>query len=349
MTEPFAKPVSGVPSDGETLRRPRVFAPTEAADLPATIEALSEDDVTVDAVAKPPRLLGWLGRIVWAAGGLLVSLALGLAAERLVADLFASNEWLGWLAIGLLVVLVVALIAIIIREAAALMRLRALDRLKRDAATALITDTPKAGSAVTTELLAIYAGRADLARGRQQLQADQSQVFDGAEHVKLAERLLMTQLDARAKALTAASARRVALVTTVSPRALIDIAFVIFESVRLGGDIARLYGARPGIIGAWRLLGAILAHMAVTGGLVLTDGVVEQLLGQGLAAKLSARLGEGVVNGLMTVRVGIAAMRVVRPLPFAALPQPMVKDFIPELANVLNAEKRGGSSGQARG
>ena len=29
---------------------------------------------------------------------LLVSLALGLAAERLVADLFASNEWLGWLA-----------------------------------------------------------------------------------------------------------------------------------------------------------------------------------------------------------------------------------------------------------
>jgi putative membrane protein len=41
------------------------------------------------------------------------------------------------------------------------------------------------------------------------------------------------------------------------------------------------------------------------------------------------------------VRVGIAAMRVVRPLPFAALPQPMVKDFIPELANVLNAEKRG--------
>ena len=66
----------------------------------------------------------------------------------------------------------------------------------------------------------------------------------------------------------------------------------------------------------WRLIGAILAHLAVTGGLVLTDGVMEQLVGQGLAAKLSARLGEGVVNGLMTVRVGIAAMRVVRPLPF---------------------------------
>ena len=86
-------------------------------------------------------------------------------------------------------------------------------------------------------------------------------------------------------------------------------------------------------------LGAILAHLAVTGGLVLTDGVVEQLVGQGLAAKLSARLGEGVVNGLMTVRVGIAAMRVVRPLPFEVVKQPVVKDFIPELANVLNEKK----------
>ena len=47
-----------------------------------------------------------------------------------------------------------------------------------------------------------------------------------------------------------------------------------------------------------------------------------------------ARLGEGVVNGLMTVRVGIAAMRVVRPLPFETLPQPSVRDFIPELVKV---------------
>ena len=70
------------------------------------------------------------------------------------------------------------------------------------------------------------------------------------------------------------------------------------------------------------------------------DGLVEQLVGQGLAARLSQRLGEGIVNGLMTVRVGIAAMRVVRPLPFTTEPQPMVKDFIPELANVLKAAEK---------
>lgn len=339
MTTPFARPVDPRPEAAATARRPRAFSPAEAADLPATIDLISEDLPPSDEVAQPPRLLSWLGRLAWATGGLLVSLALGLAAERLIRDLFDTTPWLGWVGLAVLALFLVALFAIILREAAALFRLRSLDRLRHQAAQALISDSPATGKAVANELLHIYAARPDLARPRAALARDAASVFDGTEHIALAERLLMVPLDARARALTAASARRVALVTTVSPRALIDIAFVIFESIRLGGDIARLYGARPGLIGTWRLLGAILAHLAVTGGLVLTDGVVEQLVGQGLAAKLSARLGEGVVNGLMTVRVGIAAMRVVRPLPFHATSQPMVKDFIPELANVLNAEK----------
>jgi putative membrane protein len=340
MKPPFARPISSASGEVTAERRPRAFAP-EAAPVPEAIEVLSDDVVDVDAeVAAPPRLVGWLGRIVWIAGGLLVSLALGLATERLVSDLFATQPWLGWVAVALVVVLVVALVAIIVREAASLMRLRALDRVRSEALKVIETDDARAGRAIAGELLGIYGRRPDLARAREDLETNGRHVFDGAEHVRLSERLLMAPLDLKARALTAASARRVALVTTVSPRALVDIAFVVFESVRLGGDIARLYGARPGLIGTWRLVGAILAHLAVTGGLVLTDGVVEQLLGQGLAAKLSARLGEGVVNGLMTVRVGIAAMRVVRPLPFVAVKQPMVKDFIAELGNVLGEKGR---------
>jgi putative membrane protein len=139
--------------------------------------------------------------------------------------------------------------------------------------------------------LALYVGRPDLARARQAVADHLPHLFDGDAMIALAERSLMAPLDIRAKALTAASARRVALVTAVSPRALVDIAFVIYESVRLAGAIAALYGARPGLFGFWRLTGAVLAHLAVTGGLVLTDGIVEQLVGQGIAAKLSARLG----------------------------------------------------------
>jgi putative membrane protein len=58
---------------------------------------------------------------------------------------------------------------------------------------------------------------------------------------------------------------------------------------------------------------------------------VQQILGHGIASKLSARLGEGVVNGMMTVRIGIAAMDLCRPLPFKALKRPGISDFIGDL------------------
>ncbi len=340
MKRPVARTIADAAEPDEARRGPRAFAAEDAKAAGTEIETFIEEPQEAVITAKPPRLLGALARIAWISGGLLVSLALGLAADRLIRDLFAANEWLGWLALALLAVLVVALVLIAIREVLAVSRLRQLEGLRRRAETVLLSDKRDDGKAILSELDAVYEPRPDLARARFALAAGARDIFDGSEYIRLAERTLMVPLDMRARALTAASARRVALVTTVSPRALIDIAFVVFESVRLGGDIARLYGSRPGVFSSWRLMGAILSHLAVTGGLVLTDGVMEQLLGQGLAAKLSARLGEGVVNGLMTVRVGIAAMRVVRPLPFETQRQPVVRDFIPELANVLQKEPR---------
>jgi putative membrane protein len=340
MKRPIARPINPTTDATDEVRTPRAFAPAVVSEAQASIEAISGGLPEEDVLATPPpKLLGFLGKLLWGTAGLLASLALGLALDRLVRDLFATSDWLGWLGLAVLALFLVALVALGAREVLALSRLRTLDALKRRAEAVLVSDKRADGQAILNELGTIYDGRPDLARGREEVARSGGEIFDGGDIVRFAERALMAPLDARARALTAASARRVALVTTVSPRAMIDIAFVVFESIRLGGTIARLYGARPGFFGTWRLLGAVLSHLAVTGGLVLTDGVVEQLVGQGLAAKLSARLGEGIVNGLMTVRVGIAAMRVVRPLPYATQSQPKVKDFIPELANVLEAEK----------
>lgn len=330
MKRPIARPVAPYSDGGVTIRAPRAFAP-DTAELAEPVFDPTDDAALV---APPIRRMSWCGRLLWTTGGILLSAGLGLAADRLIRDLFAANPWLGWLGLGVLGVFLLAALVLAIREAYALRRLRALDALRRDAALAVADNDQHKAHRVAEHLLGIYSPRADLARARQSVSENLPHLFDGHEIVAMAERSLMAPLDARAKVLTAASARRVALVTAVSPRALVDIAFVVYESVRLAGAIAALYGARPGFFGFWRLTGAVLAHLAVTGGLVLTDGIVEQLVGQGIAAKLSARLGEGVVNGLMTVRVGIAAMRVVRPLPFETQPQPVVRDFIPELTRL---------------
>ncbi|MCA0344577.1 MAG: DUF697 domain-containing protein, partial [Proteobacteria bacterium] len=56
--------------------------------------------------------------------------------------------------------------------------------------------------------------------------------------------------------------------------------------------------------------------------------------------KLSARLGEGVINGLMTARIGIAAMDLCRPMPFRALKRPGIGDFIGDLTPSMTNGRR---------
>jgi putative membrane protein len=70
-----------------------------------------------------------------------------------------------------------------------------------------------------------------------------------------------------------------------------------------------------------------VSHLAVTGGVSLTDSVVQQVIGHGVAARLSARLGEGMINGLLTARLGLLTIDLVRPLPFHELPRPALNDL----------------------
>jgi putative membrane protein len=101
--------------------------------------------------------------------------------------------------------------------------------------------------------------------------------------------------------------------------------------------ISMIYGGRPGLLGFLRLARAAFGHLAVTGGVAIGDSFVQQVLGLGLAARISAKLGEGVLNGLMTARFGIAAIAVCRPLPFLREEPPRLGDVAGELMS--NAEK----------
>ncbi len=231
-----------------------------------------------------------------------------------------------------------AFAAIILRELVALRRLASVQHLRKDAADAAERDDMAAARKAVDALRTIAAGIPETAKGRQLLDSLTDDIIDGRDLIRLAETEILRPLDREARTLVLNASKRVSIVTAISPRALVDIGYVIFESARLIRRLSQLYGGRPGTFGFIKLARRVIAHLAVTGTIAMGDSVIQQLVGHGLASRLSAKLGEGVVNGLMTARIGIAAMDVVRPFPFNAEKRPGIGDFIGDLAR-LNSDR----------
>jgi putative membrane protein len=122
----------------------------------------------------------------------------------------------------------------------------------------------------------------------------------------------------------------------VSSRPAVDVFFVLASTLVLVRRLSFLYGVRPGALGLIRLMRLVASHLAMTGGLAATDSFIQQLLGHGIAARLSARLGEGMLNGLLTARLGLAAIEVIRPMPFTSASPPSLRNL---MSDALRAQE----------
>jgi putative membrane protein len=318
MSEPRRRPIVVELDDPDVVVSPE---PEPASRV--TIEP----EPALPAVREPParRRFPW-GTLFWSALGGLVVLGMGASVARLIEDLFSRSEALGWLAALLAALAAFAFSGIVVREAWGLWRLSAIEDLRRRGGETLASDDHLAGGEVVREVLALTRRTPRLARARAGVEGHLDDIIDGADLVRLAERELMQPLDTEARRIVSDAAKRVSLVTAVSPRAALDMLFVLATALTVVRRLAYLYGGRPGTLGLMRLMREVITHLVLTGGMAASDSLIQQLLGHGLAAKVSARLGEGVLNGLLTARLGLAAIAVTRPLPFAALPAPTLTD-----------------------
>lgn len=308
-------------------------------------DAEAEDLPPIEDLPVRRRRVSFAG-LFFGAFGALISLALWMWVDSVVTALFERATWLGWAALGAAVLALLGLIGVIVRELLALRRLASVHTLRNEAAEAIASNDARAARASVARLEAIARDLPATAHGRTALHELEGEVIDGRDLVRLAETEVLKPLDRAARDMILSSAKRVSVVTAVSPRALVDLGYVVYECARLIRRLSTHYGGRPGTLGFIRLTRDVVAHLAVTGTVAMGDSIVQQLIGHGLAARVSARLGEGVVNGLMTARVGIAAMDVVRPFPFSAEKRPRIGDFLADLGGLGGERKPATTAGK---
>ncbi|MEP1441796.1 MAG: TIGR01620 family protein [Hyphomicrobiales bacterium] len=314
----------------DSQSRPRAL---ELADVELTNQVIDQIDEAVVPTDTPQRRFSW-GGVLMSALGALVMLAIGLAVDELVRDLFSRHQWLGWLALALTILVIIATVVLIIRELLALMRLRQIANVRDDAEQAFVENDKEAADKVEAAVTSLYANRIDLASARTAYSAYEDDVIGPADRIRLIETELLSPIDKKAEELVMNAAKRVAIVTAVSPRALVDILYVLAENLRLIRAISELYGGKPGMIGFWRLTKSVVSHLAITGAISIGDGLLQQVVGHGLAARLSARFGEGVINGLLTARIGLAAHDICRPVPFLHRTRPSISKYLNTLVGL---------------
>lgn len=251
----------------------------------------------------------------------LFSLILSVSAWNFVTDLLVQNSWLGGVALALTGLALVVVVVLAGQEVLAFSRQSRLDRLRRAAAQA---GDLVAARAVVDGVMQLYRGRADATWGLSRLAERRGEVLDGDALLDLAEVEVLAPLDRAALAEVEAAARQVATVTALVPIALADLAVVLYANLRMIRRLSEIYGGRSGQLGSLRLLRRVAVALMGAGAVALADDMVGSFASGGVLAKLSRRFGEGVVNGALTARLGLAAMEELRPMPFRALEQPGV-------------------------
>lgn len=327
--EPPARPRANGPVLIEYGAEDTIPGPDAAPPVPESAPGYSAQgnamrSALILTTRKPSRLARWF----WALLIALIGVAISTAAWNFTLGLVTTTPWLGYVVATLIAAFLLVVLAIVIKEVSAFARLSRMDHLHAAATEAAALDDLSKARDFSKNLSLLYAIRPELKWHVERLAERRDEQFDASALLSLTEAELLAPLDLAARREVEAAARQVATVTALVPLAFADVAAALSSNIRMIRRIAEVYGGRSGTLGSWRLLRAVMSHLVATGAVAMGDDMLHSILGGNLLARLSRRFGEGVVNGALTARVGVAAMEVCRPMPFSPGRRPRVTSII---------------------
>ncbi|NCA90067.1 MAG: DUF697 domain-containing protein [Gammaproteobacteria bacterium] len=276
---------------------------------------------------SPPGRTRGPARGRWLAAALVLLLAALTAYDTglFLAEVFARSRALGVLFSLLLTGVMLTLAGWVRGLLLDLRRIRAVSALRaRGEALARHPADPELVAGLThycQDLAAHYrddpARRDCLARLAGELaEADHGGELEGRQGMLIISQRLYAETDRQALERVVQRAQQAALMTAIAPLAVIDLLIVFWRSLSLLREIATLYGGRPGRLGLLTLARLSLENLVFAEVSQQAADTLGQVLGDRVLATLSAQAAQGLGVGLMLGRLGSAAIRLCRPVPF---------------------------------
>ncbi|AVH32994.1 YcjF family protein [Vibrio fluvialis] len=283
----------------------QTFVPSVAEEVETAVESQLEQ------VIRPKR-----GR-KWFAATLLASFS-GLVIWQAIDNVVTSIQSADWLSLGwagFISALAGLGLSALGNELWKLRKLRNHFSVQEQAEALINTDAVGHGQAFC-EQIAKESGIQAKSPAYQRWQSSLDSSHSDAEVLEMYDAMVVSEQDKQATKLVSQYSTEAAALVAISPLAVADMLLVAWRNFKMIDQLADLYGVELGYWSRLKLFKAVLVNMAAAGASELAIDASMDLLSMDLAGKVSARAGQGLGVGILTARLGLKAMSLLRPLPW---------------------------------
>ncbi|PNH96677.1 YcjF family protein [Vibrio diazotrophicus] len=271
----------------------------------------SNIETQLEQIIRPKRGRRWL------ASGLLVGFG-GLVTWQAIDSVIQAVQTSDWLSLGwtgFIATLASLGLGAIGRELWKLRKLRNHFSTQEQAEALMTKDVVGQGEAFC-ESLAKQGGVMPTSPAYERWKNSVSDSHSDAEILDMYDAMVVSEQDKKATQLVSKFSTEAAALVAISPLAIADMLLVAWRNFTMIDQLAQLYGVELGYWSRLKLFKSVLVNMAAAGASELVIDASMDLLSMDLAGKVSARAGQGIGVGILTARLGLKAMTLLRPLPW---------------------------------
>ncbi len=228
-------------------------------------------------------------------------------------DIFAFNEVFGVTYLSLMIILSILMFIFIYNQRRGFKSLKRVDNLQ-SRGKKLLNNPSKESIKYLTDMIEEYDKSSDkeIKDGISELKKRLNDSLFYDEVIKILNEYLMKPLDEKAEKAILKYSKNSALLSAISPIAIVDILILFWQNYRLSIEIAKIYGFKPSFISNLILFKKVIENLIFAGvSEAISDSVTNSIF-----SKISYALSQGLTNGILTIRIGLSAMKLSRPIPF---------------------------------